>query len=199
VLLVLLALSFDVIGNDLGSIGETYPVKELDMIEYLKERASKLNSSGRMDTINDMMSDSAESYAMRPPGMKLPRAEKYRAVEYTPMIVLSEDLKDHEGRVIHKAGKTVNALEHVSLSTPFCFIDGDDEKQVEWIAHYCPNDINYKVILVDGPILELIKKTNRRLYFDQNSVLVKRLNISSLPAVLRQSDKVLYVEEFPVK
>lgn len=55
------------------------------------------------------------------------------------------------------------------------------------------------MILVSGDFLAVTEQIGMRLYFDQRGYLVERFGIQAVPAVIRQSGKVLYVEEFPIK
>ena len=115
------------------------------------------------------------------------------------MYTLEKDITDADGKILFKAGTKVNPLEVKPLTKTLCFIDGDDPEQVTWLETYCGKDARNKLILVNGDYLAVTEKTGMRLYFDQRGYLVERFGIKAVPAVIRQSGKVLYVEEFPVK
>ena len=53
----------------------------------------------------------------------------------------------------------------------------------------------YKVVLTNGPVMDLMNELNQRLYFDQNQNLVRRLNIQSLPARVYQQGLYLRIDE----
>jgi len=196
--LVALIASFDVIAKDLGVIGPSYPVIERDLIEVIHERIQQKTASGELGELHNGLKDRTKNYAKRPPGVSLPRALEYRAVEINPVYTLDKDITDADGKVIFKAGTKVNPLEVNPLTKTLCFIDGDDPEQVSWMKEYCSADIRNKMILVNGDYLGLTEKLNLRLYFDQRGYLVERFGIKAVPAVIRQSGKVLYVEEFPI-
>lgn len=199
VLSVALIASFNASAKDLGVIGKTYPIIERDIIDVMKERLKKKVDSGELDAIHKGLVDRSKDYVRRPPGVALPRAQEYRGIEISPMYTLDKDITDADGKVIFKAGTKVNPLKIYPLTKTLCFIDGDDPAQVSWLETYCAHDSDNKLILVNGDLLTITKKLGMRLYYDQYGRLVDRFGIKAVPAVIRQSGEVLYVEEFPVK
>lgn len=197
--LVALIASCNATAKDLGVIGNTYPVIERDLIEVIHERIQQKTESGELDALHQGMTDRSKEYARRPPGVALPRAQEYRAIEVNPLYTLEKDITDADGKILFKAGTKVNPLEVKPLTKTLCFIDGEDPEQVTWLETYCGKDARNKLILVNGDYLAVTEQTGMRLYFDQRGYLVERFGIKAVPAVIRQSGKVLYVEEFPVK
>lgn len=197
-LVVLIASSDDVLAKDLGRIGPSYPIIERDLIEVIHERIQNKIEAGELDALHQGLIEDSKSYATRPSGVTLPRALVYRAVEINPVYTLEQDITDGDGKLLFKAGTQVNPLHYKPLSKMLCFIDGDDLQQVAWVKTHCSEDLANKLILVDGDYLAITKQLNRRLYFDQRGYLVDRFDIRSLPAVIRQSGEVLYLEEFPI-
>jgi len=198
-LALLIVFSSAAVAEDLGVIGETYPIKEKDMIQAIEEKLAGMQESGELQKEHEQLRKRSESYARRPPGTDLPRAYEYRATPVDLSFELSEDISDADGNVLFEKGLRVNPLKYRPLTRALCFIDGDDQLQVDWLAGACPGPLESKVILVDGPVVELSEELQRRLYFDQHGVLVARFRISALPAVVRQSGEMLFVEEFPVE
>ncbi|WP_223825622.1 type-F conjugative transfer system protein TraW [Candidatus Enterovibrio escicola] len=197
--LAVLIVSCDAVANDLGVMGKTYPIIERDLIDVIHERIQEKTKSGELDELHHGMKDRSKEYARRPPGIDLPRAKEYRAVEVNPVYTLEDDIVDADGKVLFKAGTKVNPLEIRPLTKTLCFIDADDSEQVIWLQTYCAQDPRNKLILVNGDFQLLSNQTGLRLYFDQRGYLVGRFGIAALPAVIRQSGRVLYVEEFPIK
>lgn len=196
--MVWLTASCDALAKDLGTIGKTYPITEPDMIEVIHNRITDKAESGELDQLHQDMQTRSKNYARRPPGVVLPRSQAYRAVEINPLYTLEQDIIDAEGKLLFKAGTKVNPLEIHPLTKMLCFIDGDDPDQVIWLETYCAQDIRNKMILVNGDYLAVTQEMGMRLYFDQRGYLVERFGIKSLPAVIRQSGRVLYLEEFPI-
>lgn len=198
-LVALIASCNAALAKDLGVIGKSYPIIERDLVEVIHERIQQKTESGELDAMHQGMRDRSKGYARRPPGVSLPRAQEYRAVEINPLYTLDRDITDADGKVLFTAGTQVNPLEVNPLTKVLCFIDGDDPAQVNWLQNYCAKDIRNKMILVNGDFLAVSEQIGMRLYFDQRGYLVERFGIQAVPAVIRQSGKVLYVEDFPIK
>lgn len=196
--MVALIASFDSFSKDLGVIGKTYPIIENNLIETIHKRLASKQKNGELDEIHNGMKQRAKNYVSRPTGVFLKRATEYRAVEINPVYTLDKDIFDADGKLLFKAGTKVNPLEIKPLTKILCFIDGDDKEQVLWLKKYCSKDVRNKMILVNGDYAKASKEMGMRLYFDQRGYLVNRFGIKSVPAVVRQSGKALYVEEFPV-
>ena len=199
ILLLCAIASSPAFSRDLGVIGPTYPIAETDAIALFKSKAADRVASGEHEQwMNDARTES-QATAKRPIGTVLPRAIEHRVTEFNPSLTLDADLLDDKGQIIYPAGTTVNPLEIRPLTKTLCFIDGDDPLQVEWISHFCTNDIRNKLILVNGDLEIISKELDKHLYFDQHSFLIEKFGIAALPAAIRQSGAALYVEEFPIK
>lgn len=199
-LLVALSLfSNGVLATDLGVIGTVYPIKEKNLIEHIRDKLVQKEQSGELVQLHGKLKDQAVAYAKRPGGISIPRAGAYRALEINPTYTLDRDITDADGNVLFKAGTQVNPLDIRPLTKALCFVDGDDKEQLEWVRRHCTANTRNKIILVNGDIEVAGKYLQRRVYFDQQASLVAKFQIQALPAVIRQSGKVIYVEEFPVK
>jgi conjugal transfer pilus assembly protein TraW len=106
-----------------------------------------------------------------------------------------------DGKLLYKAGTTVNPFDHMHLEKKLIFIDGRDEEQVEWfkgqrrIEQIKEED---KLILVAGRPFDLEKELDREVYFDQSGSLVQKFKIEQVPAIVEQEEKVLRIREIVV-
>lgn len=196
-LVALIAFSSASYATDFGTLGKTYDVAERDLVDEIKEKLRKKQESGELDQLNQAMVGSAKNYVHRPPGLSLPRAIEHKVSMLDPVYTLERDITDADGRLLFTKGTQVNPLRVKPLTKTLCFIDGDDEKQVEWMTKFCASDQKNKLILVKGDFVGLAEKTKLRLYFDQRGYLTKRFDLKALPSVVRQSGYALYIEEFP--
>src|SRR5690606_30582915 len=119
--LAALIASSNASANDLGVIGATYPVIERDLVEVIQERLRQKMEAGELDDLHQGMVEGAKDYVRRPPGVVLPRAHKYRALEISPQYTLDQDIVDAEGKILFKAGTQVNPLEIKPLTKVLCF------------------------------------------------------------------------------
>ncbi len=192
----LFACSSALPARDLGVVGPVYPIAEQDMLVTIAQRLKSLEESGELARIEEDAKTRYQAYVERPEGVHLPRAKKHRTYYIDPSLTVPYGLKDHEGRIIHPAGTTINPLDHITLSKRLLFFDGDDPVQVEWARSLIESTpIQTKPILVNGPILELTKEWQIRLYFDQRGQLLDRFGIQMVPATVSQDGVRLKVVE----
>ena len=95
----------------------------------------------------------------------------------------------------------VNPFDTVPFARTLIFIDGDDEKQIEWIKSFKPETQMVIIILLNGNLREVTEKLDTDLYFDQNGALVKRFGIKAVPSVIDEmpNQKLLRIREFGLK
>ncbi|MEX0914723.1 MAG: type-F conjugative transfer system protein TraW [Wenzhouxiangellaceae bacterium] len=184
------------LARDLGVVGPVYPIAEQDMLATIEQRLTALKQSGDLTRLEEDAKARYQAYVERPEGVHLPRAKKTRTYYVDPGITVPYDITDHEGRIIHPAGTTVNPLDHITLSKQLMFFDGDDPVQVEWARSMIDsNPLRLKPILTNGPVLELMDEWKLRLYVDQRGQLVEHFAIQAIPAVVSQEGKRLKVVE----
>lgn len=197
--LVVLTVSFNAAAKDLGVIGTIYPIKERSMIDHIMDLMNAKIEAGGLDELKKELVEKGKNYASRPPGRNLPRASDYTATAISPLYTLDRDIFDADGNLLFRKGTQVNPLEVMPFKRTLCFIDGDDELQVDWARKYCIGSPDRRLVLVSGDYLDTANELNQRIYFDQKGVLSERFSVTALPAVVRQSGEVLYVEQFPIK
>lgn len=184
------------LAQDLGVVGPVYPIAEQDMLLTIEERLKSLEESGDLARIEEDVRARYKAYVERPEGVHLPRAKKNRTYYVDPSLTVPYDIKDHEGRIIHPAGTTVNPLDYITLSKQLLFFDGDDPVQVEWARSMLKsNPAQIKLVLTNGPALALMKQWQAHLYLDQWGLLVSRLGVQAVPAVISQDGNQLKLVE----
>ena len=129
-------------------------------------------------------------------GTAIGLASVMRRWSFDPTITVDADIKDDKGRTVIARGTRVNPLDTVPLRAPLVFLDGDDQRQIDWaLARYGRTPA--KLILVGGAPLELMKAKQRRFYFDQGGKLTEHFSIRAVPAVVEQQGRQLLVTEQP--
>ena len=185
--------------KDLGTYGETFPIRERSLLEVIKEKLQALAATGKLEDHQAIIAKKAKEQFNRPPAVKgLQKTAEPRSFGYDPSLTVPYDLKDHEGRVFHRQGTKVNPLDTHSFRYPFLFVDGDDENQVAWAIrqHQAAKALNKpKIVLVQGAPLEWSQKLGLPIYFDQSGILVKKFGITQVPARVFQKEKMLVVDE----
>ena len=181
---------------DLGQHGSLFEIMEEDMLDYLMKRLHALKASGKLQEIEDGLKNKAKEKVINPtPVANLSETRVERSFIHDPSLIVDEDIKDHEGRLIARAGQRVNPLQHLSLSRGMVFIDGTKEKQVDWAIQ---NQDKYKIVLTNGSPLKRQEQFGTKFYFDQGGIITKRYGIRHVPACFEQEGDFLRVTEFVV-
>jgi conjugal transfer pilus assembly protein TraW len=175
--------------KDLGTYGQTFDVKEVNLIAYMQERIQNLSLED-LKKITQNLNPSFESVK------ELGEAKIYKKFYFDPTVCSQENIFDHQGKIIVPQGRCVNPLDYVPLSFDLLFLDGNNQEHLNWAK---TQQIQSKWILVKGNPLEVEKKEKREIFFDQKGVLSKKLSLSSIPAKVSQSGKFLQIEEIPIQ
>ena len=177
-------------------IGPVHPVIEPDMVAWMKERAAAQFTPEVLARMQKEHREATRQYAEHPPGITLPRTTEPVTRWFDPSITVPYDLRDHEGRVIHPAGTTINPLEWRSLTRHLLFFDATDEEQVQWAEAVSTRaEWHVKPIIVAGAPLELGRQWQRPVSFDQHGLLVEKLGIRQVPAIVHQEGNRLRIDE----
>ncbi len=186
---------------NLGTIGPTYPVAEKNLLDVIMAVLRAKEASGELKRHDKEARDRA-AYAVNNPrpvdGLR--RAQAARTFYFDPTFTLQSNVVDSAGAVLFPAGTRKNPLEVVSLSKHLLFFDARDPRQVararELIEHY---QGKVKPILVGGSYLDLMKRWNKPVFYDQDGTLVRKFGIVAVPAIVSQEGQRLRIDEVPVR
>jgi conjugal transfer pilus assembly protein TraW len=181
------------LAKDLGSYGETFPIQEQNMLDVLVQKLQHISLEKHQKIIQEKIQKNIK----RPQKVEgVMKTKTKRIFVFDPSIVVSKDLKDHQGKIFFKEGTKVNPLHYRSLTKPLLFIDGDDPLQRHWAQKKRDKNPLSKVILIKGE--PMMRKEKYPIYFDQQGLLVKKLGIYQVPAYVIQKNDVLEIHEvFP--
>jgi conjugal transfer pilus assembly protein TraW len=202
-LLALLFLLFSIaahqksIARDYGQQGTVYPIVEQDFLKEIMAKLKVMEQNGKLAKFqNGVKKQMVDSVNKPKPVAGITTTKFAKSWFFDPTVFLDHDLADQNGRVFYKAGNKVNPLDHISLTRTLIFIDGNDEAQVKWALKQDKiRKGKTKIILVKGAIINLMKQTKTRLYFDQNGTLTKKFSIEHTPAKIEQEGKKLRISE----
>ncbi|MCL4736585.1 MAG: type-F conjugative transfer system protein TraW [Burkholderiaceae bacterium] len=186
---------------NLGTIGPTYPVAEKNLLDVIMARLRAKEASGELKRHEQEARDRAVYAVNNPrPVDGLRRAQAARTFYFDPSFTLQSNVIDGTGAVLFPAGTRKNPLEVVSLSKHLLFFDARDPGQVararELIEHY---QGKVKPILVGGSYLDLMKRWNKPVFYDQEGTLVRKFGIAAVPAIVSQEGQRLRIDEVPVR
>jgi conjugal transfer pilus assembly protein TraW len=183
--------------KDLGVYGPVYEIQEQDALKWIENRLNELQTSGEIERTQERLKEKALASIHRPKSVKeLTRTTNPRQFERDLTVTVPQDIKDADGRIIHKAGTKINPLLALPTQKSLLFLDGDDETQIRWgLAEYKKRSELAKLVLVNGPVIELIKKHDVRFYFDQWGKLTQYFKIQQVPAIVEQVNGKLLISE----
>ena len=182
-LLALLLITGVAQAKVLGTWGEIYPIAEPDMLTILLARLKAMETSGEMAREQEAFKQRVLENTLRPkPVDGLTLAQENTTHYIDPSLTVSEDLKDHQGRVFARKGQVINPLDTVPFTDTLYFIDADNPQHLSWMKAQKPGTLTYRVILVNGDIREATKALDTRIYFDQDGTLSRRFELKAIPA-----------------
>jgi len=184
-------------GTSLEVMGETYPIIEMDFLDFIKSRIEMMQKNGQWQSLQNHVQKDAIRYRDRPKKVEgITRVRETKSWKFDPSIVLDHDVMTPDGKMIALAGTHVNPLIYAALSKALVFYDGDDADQVKWALDQDKKlKGNDKLILVNGSILSQEKLFKKPIYFDQAGRLTTRFGITHVPSVVVQDGMVLSITE----
>jgi conjugal transfer pilus assembly protein TraW len=173
--------------RDFSVHGKVAAIEEVDPLQIIHQKLKAMQEKGELERHNFELQKKTKAAIERPkPVEGITKAHKNRVFYYDPTYLVQEDIKNHQGQVIHAKGTRINPLETVSLSQGLLFFNGDDANQVTFAKEKL-KESPLKLILTKGAPLELSEVLGIPVYFDQAGLLTKKLGIRHVPALVTQS------------
>jgi len=143
------------------------------------------------------MKQRAVKTIMRPESVKgLKTSTRNKTWYFDPSITVTRDIRDPQGRLIQAKGTRINPLDSVSMNSILVFVKGDDPDQMAWVLGFKKRSkLRVKIVLVSGPVIDLMRQHKTRLFFDQKGKLTQRFGITQVPARVYQEGKRLRIDE----
>jgi conjugal transfer pilus assembly protein TraW len=169
--------------------GQQFPVLEENLIEKMRSSLTHSVSTQKIVALQQQMLTNA----LNPAAVENIRsASQNRTFYIDPSIVVKSDILDHQGRVIVKAGTTINPLKKLNVHSSLLFINGENKEHLIWAR---AQKGNCKWMLVKGKPFDLERQEKRPIYFDQDGSYSNRFHIQHTPAKVSQLGEKLLVEE----
>lgn len=184
IFLILILLSSHAYAKDFSVAGHTFEILEENILKVIEARLQKID----LAKLNREMKAHTQKYIERPNAVEgITTAKESKVFFYDPTYTVPQDIKDHNGKLLHIAGTKINPLEHMPLSEALIFIDGDDKRQIEFALKLRKEKANkLKIILIKGSPLKLQKQHKVWIYFDQAGIITKKLGITQVLALVEQ-------------
>ncbi len=180
------------LAKSLGTFGETFPVAEMSLLQFIEARLKKLMKSNALINLQNQWVDDVRQYANRPNALHLRTSSRIYHFSYEPALILTKDIRDADGQLIYAKGTKVNALEKLPLYKPhWLFLDADESLQLAYAKRLITQYADLKIILTNGEIEKTSNLLDKEIFFDQGGKLTQKLGIKEVPAfVERKTDKL---------
>lgn len=198
--ILLITFPLMVSAADLGVFGQTYPILEMDFLEYIQMKLNDMQKNGEMRAVQNRFRENVARHSDRPmPVRNISRSMSNKSWTIDPSITVPYDMKDLNGRIFAKAGTIINPLKYITIHHPMFFIDGDDPAQIQWINQIIKQERqDIKLVLVNGSVSDTVKIIQQPVYFDQEGRLTTKFHIQHVPATVSQQGKHLLIQEMAI-
>lgn len=183
------------------AIGPVYPIAERDALQVLQARMARQVTPERLARWRARQSEQARLRTLEPiPVAGLARASARVRRVFDPALEVPDAITDADGRTVVPAGARINPLAVLSLTRRLAFFDARDPEQVQAIERLLARGgTPVKPVAVGGAWLPLARRWSRPVYFDQQGLLSRRLQLGAVPALVFQEGQHLVVEEIPAR
>lgn len=183
--------------SDLGTLGPLYEIAEPDFVDEMVAVAKEREASGEWLRGQQEASKRIIASIREPrPIEGISKTMVARTRYWDPSIVVEENIVNDKGQVIVPKGTVKNPLDVINIEKSMLFIDGRDAAQIA-LAKSAIAKMGDRVtpILVAGPVIALMEKWKRPVYFDQQGLLSTRFGIKQVPAWVYQEGKKMRIDE----
>jgi conjugal transfer pilus assembly protein TraW len=194
-IILAISLQIEALAKDLGTYGATYPIVEGDAISQMKKAIAgydwgKFKRKQREEINNYKPKDLVD----------LPTVRKDKVFKVDMTGSIKEDIVGKDGEVIYPKGYRYNPMEYVFMRRIIVFINGKDEKQIEWYKKSpYPTDMRTMLLITDGSYLNVRKKLKVLTVYYANKEIIERMGIKAVPSVAVQKGTELEVREYALK
>ena len=182
----------------LEQLGETFSIAEEDLLKAIMNKLNYLEQTGELHQHQLYIQNKIKQRIEEPVANKLPETVKQRKFYYDPTITVEEDLRDHKGNIFRRKGEKINPLNTYSFKTPWLFFDANSSKQKKFALQKLKLQ-KLKLILTRGKPLNLMQELIQPVYFDQFGWLIKKFNITQVPALVEQEGLKLKITEIEIE
>jgi conjugal transfer pilus assembly protein TraW len=180
---------------DMSVIGKTYKIEETSLLDTIMNTLKEKTANGEVKKMQEEMKRKSIANVENPKGANIAFVDEASIRYIDPSITLNKPVTLEDGTVIHPAGTVINPLSIRPLTKRLIFIEGTDEKQVEYaVKLHKESGLRDKIILTKGAFGDLTRKYKVRFYFDQNMqsgpqgrvTLIDEFGIKKVPSVVYQ-------------
>jgi conjugal transfer pilus assembly protein TraW len=178
-----------VMANNLGEVGRTWPIAEVDALTEIEARARQVDWNKVIDK------KKVETFQGPPDTMRLPRAKRDRVFLVDLTYTTEIDVPDGKGGILYPKGYTFNPLDYLTYPKTMVVINGNDPEQVQWLAasEYATR-LDVTLLLTEGRYGPVAKRVNRPVFY-ANRKIIDRFRLKAVPSIIRQKGRLIEVTE----
>ena len=194
-LILVMGASVRAFAGDLGKYGQTYKIIEEDAIAQMKKAIAGYD----WEKFKRMQREKIKNY--RPKDLvDLPAAQEDKVFKMDMTGSIKEDIVGRDGVVIYPKGYKYNPMEYVFMRRILVFINGKDEKQIQWYKQSpYPVDMRTMLLITDGSYLAVRKKLGTPSVYYANREIIDRMGIKAVPSVAVQKGTELEVRQYALE
>lgn len=172
-------------------LGSLYAITEPDLLDEIKRRIEQTDWENVMEK--------ARSHAANPviAGYSLPEASKDKTYRVDPTVTFREDVALDDGRVVAKAGDSINPLHQIHLSRRYVVFDPTRNGQIDVAREWVKQDPRTMLIATSIPLYGEDKPSLQQAMgqpvFPLSRLVADRLGIISTPSLVEQEGDMLKV------
>jgi conjugal transfer pilus assembly protein TraW len=182
--------------GDQGSLGTVYAIAEMDLLAEMKNRLAAINWQQKKQQALARFWEQRQ-FEILPTALE----DRDRLVDLT--VTAPRDLTDPHGKLLVRAGQTVNPLDKLSFGLCLLVIDGTDQAQVNWLnTQSCSDNKARRMYLAtqlpkqDGweALTKLETALNTPVYLLTPDVRT-RFQLQHVPTLIEQSGQKVMIRE----
>lgn len=182
--------------GDLGNFGSVVKITERDITEVLKERFLKLDKQ-------KLIADAKNRYWENIQFLTLPRASKTQVREFTPEVVIEEDIVTPDGTVIALAGQSYNTLKRVPFTQRLVIFDATDKRQLEFVKSLPKTTLRTKYITtkfdrnLKSDAVKYVESQLAAPVYQLKSEIINAFDVRAVPSIVTADNqrKVFLISE----
>jgi conjugal transfer pilus assembly protein TraW len=197
-LIALIMLPVAVFAKDLGTVGNTYPIAEKDMIHEIEDRASNVDWASMFKQEEEKIREEAGRGKIH-----LPASDNATSYLIDMTYTLDKDIPkvNPQGQIVgvlYPKGYKFNPLEYMVINETYVIFNGSKKVEVDWfISNYKNKPLVYP-LLSEGNVFEVAEKLGRPVYLLDEQIK-KLFRIEQTVSVVYPEGKFMRVDVLRIK
>lgn len=171
-----------------GREGVTYPIREKDMLDVIRQRLSEVDLQKLEENLQSALKEEVKTFRLRDAVGGLPAAATERQYRVDLSYTVPQDIQDAYGNIIYPKGHKLNPLtvlaeQGISYPLMLLILNGEREAELEWFTQSRFNNHRVKVLITDGYPYQLAERLQRPVYH-LTAAIQERFRIEETPSMV---------------